>query len=160
MVYNSLLDTKIPCAYILLNNKLRNSYNIILGIIKDIITENNTYKIKLYSVCTDFEEALSNSVKSIFEGIRHTGCLFHYIKNIRLNLNKIGLFKKNISNISQDLLKELGSIPFNVHNNNNIINEIFDKYSYKYSDKDDNIKLRILRVILLKHGINILLTGL
>ena len=65
---------------------------------------------------------------------------FHYIKNIRLNLNKIGLFKKNISNISQDLLKELGSIPFNVHNNNNIINEIFDKYSYKYSDKDDNIK--------------------
>ena len=70
VAYNLLLDTKIPCAYILLNNKLHNSYDIVLGIIKDIITENNIYKINLYSICTDFEEALSNSVKTIFEDIR------------------------------------------------------------------------------------------
>ena len=36
-----------------------------------IITENNTYRINLYSICYDFEEALSNSVKTVFEDI---GC--------------------------------------------------------------------------------------
>ena len=50
------------------------------------------------------------------------------------------VYLKNISKITQDLLKELGAIPFNVHNNNIIINEIFDKFSNKYSDEADNIK--------------------
>ena len=96
MAYNLLIDAKIPCTYILLNNKLQNSYEIVLGILKYIITENNTYKINLISISIDIEEALANSVKTVFIDIRHTGCLFHYIKNIRLNMNKIGLFKKYI----------------------------------------------------------------
>ena len=110
---------------------------MVLCITKDIITENNTFRINLYSISTDFEEALANNIKNIFKGISHTGCLFHYIKNIRLNMNRIGLFKRNIFNI---ILKELGAIPFNFHFNNNIINEIFDKFNNIYSDESDNIK--------------------
>ena len=47
MAFNLLLYMKISCVYILLNNKFKNSYDIILGIIKDIITEKNTDRIML-----------------------------------------------------------------------------------------------------------------
>ena len=63
MAYNSLIDLKVPCCYVLLNNKFQLSYEIVLGLIKDIITENNSFEIKLLSITTDFEEGLINSVK-------------------------------------------------------------------------------------------------
>ena len=54
-------------------------------------------------------------------------------------MNKIDLSKKSIYNLTQNLLKDLCSIPFNLHNNN-IIYEIFDKYSNKYTDEADHNK--------------------
>ena len=133
MAYNVLLDMKIPCAYILLNNKLQNSYEIVLNNIKNIITENNTFKINLISISHDFEEALINAIKNTFINIRNVGCLYHYIKNIRLNMKKIHLFQKDIKEICDRLLKDLGTIPFKIHNNNNIINIIFDTYKAEYN---------------------------
>ena len=48
-------------------------------------------------------------------------------------MKKIHLFQKDIKNISDRLLKDLGTIPFKIHNNNNIINIIFDTYKEEYN---------------------------
>ena len=93
---NFLLDLKVSCCYVLLNNKFQLSYEIVLGLIKNIITENNSYEIKLLIITTVFEKGLINTVKLVFKNIRTVGCLFHYVKNIRLNMQKLSLFKKII----------------------------------------------------------------
>ena len=48
-------------------------------------------------------------------------------------MKKIHLFQKDIKDISEGLLKDLGTIPFKIHNNNNIINIIFDTYKEEYN---------------------------
>ena len=48
-------------------------------------------------------------------------------------MKKIHLFQKDIKEICDRLLKDLGTIPFKIHNNNNIINIIFDTYKAEYN---------------------------
>ena len=104
MGYNSHLNLKVPCCFILMNNKSQTSYEISLSSLYNIITEYHNNSLNIISICTDFEEALINAVKLVFKNIRNVGCLFHYIKNIRLNMQKIGLLKDEIKNNSETLL--------------------------------------------------------
>ena len=48
-------------------------------------------------------------------------------------MKKIHLFQKDIKDISDRLLKDLGTIPFKIHNNNNIIKIILDTYKEEYN---------------------------
>lgn len=73
----------------------------------------------------------------VFKNIRVAGCLFHYIKNIRLEALKHGLYSLDISNKIDHMIKELGSAPFIFHINNNIINDIFENYEKIFNQ--DNI---------------------
>ena len=61
------------------------------------------------------------------------GSLFHFIKNVRLNLVRIGLYNNNIVEIIDLLLKNIGILPFKINDNNNIINYIFKEFDNKYS---------------------------
>ena len=136
MAYYQLIDVKVPCAYILMNNKSQISYEIVLNKLKDIITYNNNIELKVISISTDFEVALINGTKIVFKNIRHVGCLFHYVKNIRLNLSKLGLYNKNTIQLSNELLKELTTIPFKYQIDNKIFDKIFRIFEEKNSDNE------------------------
>lgn len=47
-------------------------------------------------------------------------------------MQKIGLLKDEIKEITESLLKELGTIPFKINNNKNIVNDIFNQYVSKF----------------------------
>ena len=103
----------------------------------------NNKSIKLVTISTDFEKALISSVKNVFNNIRHVGCLFHYIKILRLNLSKIGLFRNNIKDLTTKFLSKLGIIPFKFNDNPNIIDGIFSEYNTLYiKETDKNLFLK------------------
>ena len=62
--------------------------------------------------------------------------MFHYIKNLRLNLLKIGLINNEISNLTKELLINLGTISFKINDNPNIIEEIFKRFETQYKGTD------------------------
>ena len=138
LFYDKLTKTKIPAVYILTNNKYINSYVKIFDKVKNIITLENTINLNWKSISIDFESALIESIKKVFNNIRIVGCMFHYIKNIRLNALKFGLFTKINEVITDNLIKDLSIIPYKYYINNNIINSIFENYECKYND--DTIK--------------------
>ena len=132
MFYDKLIKTKLPNVYILTNNKYLNSYIKIFKKVRNILTIENSVKLNWLSITIDFESALLESVKKVFKNIHIIGCMFHYIKNLRLNGLKLGLFSKNYQNITDQLIKDLSIISYKFFSNNNIINDIFDIYDCKY----------------------------
>ena len=112
MTYCHVINKKVSCEYILMNNKSKKSYELVLTSKLKIISLDNNKSIKLDTVTTDFEKALIASVKKIFNNIRHVGCLLHYIKIVRLNLSKVGLFRNNIKDITTKFLSKLGQFHF------------------------------------------------
>ena len=54
---------------------------------KRLLLENfKNFKIK--SITSDFEDELLNAINVIFPKQRKIGCMFHYVKQLRLNLGK------------------------------------------------------------------------
>ena len=94
-----------------MNNKSQISYKIVLNKLYNLITYHNKINLKVSSISTNFELALINATKNVFKKVRHVGCLFHFIKNIGLNLSKLGLFNNIIKNQTTDLLIDLSTIP-------------------------------------------------
>ena len=82
--------------------------------------------------------------------------MFHYIKNIRLNGLKLGLFSKNYEIITDNLIKDLSIIPYKFFINNNIINTIFENYECKYNDDSIKYNYNKFKIIIEKIG-NIIL---
>ena len=136
MAYYTLLDIKVPCSYILMNNKNEKSYELVFKSLLKIITIDNSIDLKIITITTNFEKGILNAVKTTFKNIRHVGCMFHYIKNIRLNLLKIGLINNEIVELSDELLKNLGTNPFKINDNPNIIVEIFNQFETQYKETD------------------------
>jgi len=136
MFYDKFSQKKIPTIYILTNNKFQKSYEIIFEKVKNIIKIENTEDIEWISICVDFEIALSNEINKIFKEVRIVGCLFHYIKDIRLNALKMGLFNKTINSTTENFIRELSAAPFNYENNFNILTDIFRKYENIYENKE------------------------
>ena len=60
MAFNKLLDLKIPYIYALMNNKCEKAYDLVLTEISNLITLNDTIKIKVQSITSDFELGLIN----------------------------------------------------------------------------------------------------
>ena len=136
MAYYTLIDLKFPCSYILMNNKNEKSYELVFKNLLNIITMDNSIDLKIISITTDFEKGILNAVKTVFKNIRYVGCMFHYIKNLRLNLLKIGLINNEISNLTKELLINLGTISFKINDNPNIIEEIFKRFETQYKGTD------------------------
>lgn len=92
MFYHDTIEKKIPGCYILINSKEKNSYIMILNVFKRLLTKETSRQIKIFTISTDFEYNLIESVKDVFKEVRHVGCLFHYVKQMRLNMCKICLY--------------------------------------------------------------------
>ena len=90
----------IPGIFIAVNNKTKPGYIKIFSFIRDYIYKyvaNDLNKIKWKYYTTDFEVSLHESFKNVFnklENLKHKGCFFHYMKNIRKFLIKNGFTKK------------------------------------------------------------------
>lgn len=78
MYYNEDIKKKIPGFFILVNTKEESSYNKILTTFKNLLYINNDeISMNIWTICSDFESGLVNSIKNIFTKTRHVGCLFH-----------------------------------------------------------------------------------
>ena len=80
------------------------------------------------SYTIDFEKALINSTKKIFEGKRQIGCYYHYCRNIREKAIDIGLFKNLKDDERTNFLNEFYKLPFKFYKNIKILDEIKLKY--------------------------------
>lgn len=103
MYYDIIVEKMIPGIFIVQNNKTTEGYLdsfIYLKNYIDKIINTDPDKIKFKTFTTDFEIALFNAFNMVFNKdhkIRHIGCYFHYIQNIRKYLQKHGFtIKKNI----------------------------------------------------------------
>ena len=96
-------------------------------------------KLKVITITTYLEDGLINAVKSVFQNVRHVGCLFHYIKNLRLKMSKFDLFSKDNKDFFYELFKSLSSLPFNINDNYDLINDIFAEFKNKLKNDDENI---------------------
>ena len=118
MFYDPIYLKMFPGIFVAMNNKFYEGYLEVFRYIKYYISNeisNNYEKIKWETFTTDFEEALFKSFKNTFENIKelkHNGCFFHYLKNIRKYLVKNGFTKKeNITNY-KFIIKECYKLPF------------------------------------------------
>ena len=87
MYKDIITNLKIPGIYILMNGKSEKLYDIIFII--NIITENKTMDINVFSFVTYTEKALINIIQRIV-------CFFHYNQDILRNINYMDCIKKKI----------------------------------------------------------------
>ena len=104
-------------------------YDKVLSSVKNIITSSNNIAINLKSVTLDFEAGLNKAFEKIFPNIKIIGCLYHYKQIILRKLKKYGLYKKNFKNLSNDILKKAGELPFIIHQKPNAFNEFIEYLS-------------------------------
>ena len=100
----------------------------------------NTKIINVKSITSDFELRLIDVIKLVLKDIQHIGCLFHYVKNIRLKMSKYGFFSKFYKNLSNDLFHDLSALPFIYNDEISNIKNIFNKYKNiaKHDDTENN----------------------
>ena len=81
-------DELIACAYSVLPNKLTSTYLSLFEVIKNICNQNGELKLK--TVLTDFETALQNALKLVFEDVEVKDCWFHFNQAIMRKLFSLG----------------------------------------------------------------------
>ena len=103
MYYDVIIEKMIPGIFIIISNKTPEGYKDSFTYIKEYINKSNKQrrnKLKFKTFTTDFEIALFKAFNEVFNEeneIKHIGCYFHYLQNIRKYLQKNGLTaKKNI----------------------------------------------------------------
>ena len=62
MVYDDILNLKILYFYIMMNKKRQKSYEIVLNVVKRIISDDNNIDLNIEKICPDFEERLINVI--------------------------------------------------------------------------------------------------
>ena len=98
MFKDIITGDKIPGIYTVTNNKTEYLYTRMLYSIKNILTQNDEYELKLNCVITDTEDALINSINTVFNNIQRIGCYYHYMQDIKRNIKNF----KNNKNLIQD----------------------------------------------------------
>ena len=136
MHFDETANKKISGAFLLLNNKFENSYILALSSIKNLLNINDTINISLESITCDFEKSLLNSINKVFVNVRLMGCLFHFVKNIRLNMGKYGLLINEYLEFSENLLKEISKGPFVYYKNNYYFKDLFDEANKNIIDEN------------------------
>ena len=112
MYKDIITELKVLGIYILLNSKKEYIHDLIFQSLLNIIFKNKKDLIKFGTIVTDQEIALINFVKKYFPNSQRIACLFHYKQDILRNLKSYGLYKKDKKEESNDLLNDLGKLPF------------------------------------------------
>lgn len=124
----------IPGIFITMNNKTLNGYKEVFQIIKNYILDiinNKIERIKWKAFTTDY--ALYTAFSDVFNFInplKHVGCFFHYLSNIRKYLQQNGFTDINHEQDYDYIIKESYKLPLIKNINLNIDKEI-DKITEK-----------------------------
>ena len=137
MYYDILIEKMIPGIFIVINNKTFEGYVDCFTYIKNYIIKlnNNNQNINMKTFTSDFEIGLYMAFTAVFNkynNLRHIGCYFHFLQNIRKFLQKNNfttLKNKNLYNIVINFCK---SLPFLNLNENKIKRKMEDAFkNYK-----------------------------
>lgn len=142
LYYIPMINKKVPGCFILINSKYYLAYKQAFSYFRNIISNNEKNKLNLVSITIDFDEGLIKALREVFPNVRPIGSLFHYTDSLRRNAEVHGLLKANNKEVSSILLKDLSTLPWKYSINNNIINEIFNKYD-KNSKKNTSLNTLI-----------------
>ena len=142
MYFDIIVEKMVPGIFILINNKTSEGYLEVFAYIKyyiDNLVEYKDEKIKFKTFTTDFEKALFSAFDRIFnkdKKIKHIGCYFHFIQNIRKYLQKNHLTKLKYKAQYDSIMNTCKNLPFLNLKNKDLINHIKNKA--KLNEKDLN----------------------
>ena len=114
-------NKRYPGLFGLLNNKTKAGYIYFFKKVIDIVTIDKTKELEFISYSTDFENALSESLKELFQNKRGVGCYFHYTKNLLKKSKSLSLYSKELKTTTKDCLKKLYKITFIINEKKTII---------------------------------------
>ena len=163
MFYDPLILKMLPGIFISINNKSLNGYTECFKYIKNYINNyinSDLKKIKWKTFTTDFEISLFTAFKNEFsyiKDLKHLGCFFHYLKNIRKYLMKHGFTTNEnqenynyiinkcyeipfINNIEKKIDKEIEKICKINNIYNNFLNYFKNFWSPYFKDKILNLR--------------------
>ena len=80
MVCDDIFNLKILCLYIIMNNKMQKLHEIVLNVVKNIISDNNNIDLNIKTIYSDFEEGFINEKYKIFKEIWHVRVYFILLK--------------------------------------------------------------------------------
>ena len=103
-IHGIILDTVVPCIYVLMTSKSRLLYDSVFLRIRELIPG-----FKPLAAVTDFEKALFSSIEYIFSADIQ-GCYFHYRQKLWKKWMKLGLSTIKDKNVIS-WLKTIISIP-------------------------------------------------
>ena len=116
MYFDNITDKMIPGIFIIINNKTYEGYVDCFIYIKNYIDRlNNNEKIKIKTFTTIYEIALYHAFDIVFnknKNIRHIGCYFHFLQNIRKFLQKNNLTTLKTKPIYNVVIKFCKKLPF------------------------------------------------
>ena len=136
MYYDILIEKMIPGIFIVINNKTFEGYIDCFTYIKNYINKlnNNNQNSNMKTFTSDFEVGLYKAFNVVFNidnKIRHIGCYFHFLQNIRKFLQKNNLTtlkNKNIYNIVINFCKSLPFLNLNEINIKKRMENLFKNY--------------------------------
>ena len=141
MYYDIIIEKMIPGVFIIINNKTEEGYLDCFLYLKycidKIVIINKKELVHFTTFTTDFEIALINAFNKVFnkeKNIRHIGCYFHYIQNIRKNTQKNGYTTKKNIEIYNSVMSLCKILPFKNMKNENLIKYI-EKSLNKYKNE-------------------------
>lgn len=84
----------VPVVYVLLTNKKKETYILMMNLIKSQIPEWGPSKI-----ISDFEQSFISAVKVVFPMVEHHGCFYHFQNQLRRKAKSLNLKKTNATKI-------------------------------------------------------------
>ena len=139
--YDIIIEKMIPGVFITINNKTEEGYLDCFLYLKYYIDKlifiNKKELLRFTTFTTDFEIALINAFNKVFnkeKNIRHIGCYFHYLQNIRKYMQKNGYTKKKYIEIYNTVMSLCKILPFKKIKNEDLIKYI-EKSLNKYKNE-------------------------
>jgi len=81
----------VPCLFVLLNNKSRNTYIELLRQLKDLLHQQFNIDFAPSQIVIDFEQAMLSALSSELPSSDQCGCYFHQTDAVNRNISKLGL---------------------------------------------------------------------
>ena len=111
IMYKDIITSeKYPAFYTLLNKNNFALYDLVIKSVKNIITQNNLYKLNINSITTGDEAALIKAIKNNFNFEYHFLCLFHYKENLVQQLKNERLKDKISKPKSKNIINQLAKL--------------------------------------------------
>ena len=133
-----------PGFFILMSNKTEILYDMVFKSIKNILTQNNIYELKIETITTDTEIALINAIHTNFPKSQRIGCWFHLKQDLMREAKKLGLFNSKNKKVNPDttleVITQLSLLPLEYKGDINYLKNKLDLFSKRYPLYSNMIK--------------------